>query len=104
MSEVALIALSVGTRAPSLQYRVCFRKGRVTRGQVYPRSGQSPENTDKMRRSIVPLPVLYQEHPLTQHVTSEVIPFGNITANYYIIFVTLFWFWTRDYYGPSVND
>jgi len=30
--------------------------------------------------------VLNQEHRLTQHVTSEIIPFGNTTASYNTIF------------------
>jgi len=32
------------------------------------------------------LPVLSQEHPLTQHVTSEIIAFSNTTASYNTIF------------------
>ena len=29
--------------------------------------------------------MLSQEHPLTQHVTSETLPFGNIAVSYNII-------------------
>ena len=42
-------------------------------------------NTAKARRSSNVL-VLNQEHPITQHVTSEIFPFGNITVSYNTIF------------------
>jgi len=51
--------------------------------RLLPKSGQPPEMTLLRRGGLItPTPVLNQEHPLTQHVTSEIIPFGNITASY----------------------
>jgi len=73
--EVALIALSVGKRTVA-----------PVQGQVVPKIGTATlKNTAKVRRTC--LPVLNQEHPLTQHVTSEIIPFGNTTASYNTILV-----------------
>jgi len=55
--------------------------------RLLPRSGQPPEITLLRHREVVNVPVLNREHPLTQHVTSEIFPFGNITASYNTILV-----------------
>ena len=54
--------------------------------RLLPRSGQPSEKALLRVGSLVTLPVLSQEYPLTQHVTSETLPFDNITASYDIIF------------------
>ena len=70
---------SLLARVPSLQYRVRYQKGRGAYGQVAPKVVTAAwEDTTKARRTNYS-PMLNQEHPLTQHVTSEIIPFDNIT-------------------------
>ena len=54
--------------------------------RLLPRSGQPPEITLLKRGGLVALPGLSQEHPFTLHITLGIIPCGNITARYSIIF------------------
>ena len=78
---------SLWVRAPSLSTEFVTRKVKGRRARLLPRSGQPPEITLLRRGEIVNVPVLNQEHPLTQHVTSEIFSFGNITASYNAILV-----------------
>ena len=54
--------------------------------RLLPRLGQPPEITLLRQGEVVYVPLLNQEHSLTQHVTSEIFPFGNITASYNTFF------------------
>ena len=76
---------SLWARAPSLQNRVRYQKGKGTRGQAAPKVGTATwKDTAKARRTS--LSPSAQSGTFIQHVTSEIIPCGNITASYYTIF------------------
>jgi len=89
MARVPEVALSPlcrhAHRCSSAEFVIRKVKGRGAR--LLPRSGQPPEITLLRQGEVVNVPVLNQAHPLTQHVTSEIFPFGNITASYNTILV-----------------
>jgi len=70
-------------RRPSTEFII--RKIEARGSRLLPSSGQPPKITLR-RGKLVNLPVLKQEHPLSQHVTLEIITFGNTTASYNIVF------------------
>jgi len=68
------------------------RKIAGNRARLLPRSGQPPEMTLLRHRGLVTLAVLNQEHPLSLHVISEIIPFVIFLLVIALFLVTLFWF------------
>jgi len=99
--EVALIAVSVGTRTFALEF--VSRKIEETRDQVAPKVGTATWNDTANGRAENSYSQCSIRTPTYPACNFRDYPFGNISGSYSIILVTLFWF-RREIICVSKNE